>query len=581
MADQDYLINFTATGDAQAAAAARNVSAAVGEVGDKAEGSTGGFGSFTSSVVSFAGKAAVAGAAIKLVSTGLEEIAETEGASEALRKAGISADAMSSALQAVDDIELFTNDKVTAARIYGDVMNGRTRELKAMGIELSANATQEEKLAAIQELRRRGMAEDAARVGTLTGEWSRLKRGVGNFIEARFEGGANLLAGAIGWVNKNVLGLSTEVPKLTRQQIANAKAAEDMAKANRLAAAGVKEGEEAVKKFTDALAKQSEAAKRANDENIAADDAEFALQMQEVDNAEAGGGMSKEAAEEERRRIRWEQKDRELGNQRDALKRREEKIAEEERAAKGILQPGDAIAGTIGENEAAKARLAESAARMAAVEEERRKLQAEKEINEKKARLNDLQRQGEQMKGEAEEKQRIDEAVNELLDGIAADEKKIFERRKNDRLKREDEAAKKKNAAKLKEAEDARKAAEQRKKDIEALGKGIEAANKELENAENADKGSDRDRNGRKRIKAPASPNELAPLPDRTAPATDKLKDTTQDAAKKAEANLKATENAVNRNTAAVVNFAQTTQNAFADVDSKLASLENRIKSNL
>lgn len=561
MADQDYLINFTATGDATAAAAARNVSQAVGDVGEKAASSGGGFGSFTSSVVSFAGKAAVAGAAIKAISTGLEEIAETEGAEQALRKAGVAAESLATAMQAVDDIELFTGDKVTAAQLYGNVMNGRTRELKAYGIALAENATMEEKLEVVEQLRRRGMDLDAAKIGTLSGEWARLKRGMGNALETGVQWIVNStgLTNALGFVNANILGMNQELPKLdanTKKVAVSFKAA--AADVSNMGAA-VQNGLQQIRALRGEIGK-------------GADDVEKRIAAAGIDKAEAEGAITPAEAQRRRAQAEFDQ----------AERARQSAANDAERVKARVQQERERLGGVTKESIAAEAEQNLRDSGVTDLVEIQKKVAEEvkKRLEEKSKALLELDEAENAALRELTKRNGERRAAQAELDAkLAQADKAEAEAAMQAGREREAEAARN-NDAKLKEAEAARKAAEEKQKNLEALGKGLAEANKELEKADAAEK-NERDRSGRKKIKAPASPNELAPLPDRTGPATDKLKDTTQEAAKKAETNLKDTTAAVNRNTQAVVAFAQTTQNAFANVDSQLASLENRIKSNL
>lgn len=561
MADQDYLINFTATGDAAAAAAARNVSQAVGDVGEKAAASGGGFGSFTSSVVSFAGKAAVAGAAIKAISTGLEEIAETEGAEQALRKAGVAAESLATAMQAVDDIELFTGDKVTAAQLYGNVMNGRTRELKAYGIALAENATMEEKLEVVEQLRRRGMDLDAAKIGTLSGEWARLKRGMGNALETGVQWIVNStgLTNALGFVNANILGMNQELPKLdanTKKVAVSFKAA--AADVSNMGAA-VQNGLQQIRALRGEIGK-------------GADDVEKRIAAAGIDKAEAEGAITPAEAQRQRAQAEFDQ----------AERARQSAANDAERVKARVQQERERLGGVTKESIAAEAEQNLRDSGVTDLVEIQKKVAEEvkKRLEEKSKALLELDEAENAALRELTKRNGERRAAQAELDAkLAQADKAEAEAAMQAGREREAEAARN-NDLKLKEAEEARKAAEERRKNIEALGKGLAKANEELEKADAAEK-NERDRSGRKKIKAPASPNELAPLPDRTGPATDKLKDTTQEAAKKAETNLKDTTAAVNRNTQAVVAFAQTTQNALANVDAELNSLRNRIQSNL
>ena len=564
MADE-YLINFKVEGAPAVQAAAQSVSGSLGEVGQAAETSGGGLGNITSGLAGFAVKAGLAAAAAKLVHIGLGEIAEDEGAAQAMRKAGLSAEQAAKAMAALEDIELFTGDKVAAARLYGDVLNGKTRELKGYGITLAETATIEEKMAVIEQLRRRGLDVDAARVGTLTGEWQRFKHGFENAVGGVAQGAADMLglSGAIGWVNTNLLGLSAEAPKaegnVKKIAVAVKAAAQEMSNF----AAKTEDSLRLVKAFKAGLGEDGDTDARIKEAQLTQAVAEGRMTQNEADKERANSAAAdaakklQEAADDAETTIALVKKAREeLEKQTDEKVRAE---AESNARDKGLDLPKVKEAGdaAVAESQASKSKAAQALteAENAAQRElrgRREKLKAAEA--ERDAKIAQIERQ------EGEERMR----EGKEAEGVAA----------------------KNNDEKVKAAEAERERKAKLREGFDKLAKELEKGGAAAEKA-----GADahpRDRNGRKKTISPKSSNELDPLPK--APAREPLEiivgkaegaaDKTKQSAEQAGKAMDQVGNAVASNTEAVKTFASTMQARVDALTRDLAGLQRRAAAN-
>ena len=582
MAD-DFLINFVVNGAGEAKAAAQGVSGAVGDVGKQAESGGGGLANMTSGLVGFAAKAGLAAAAVKVLKIGFDEIAEDEAAEIHLRKVGLSADAAKKAMDALEDIELFTGDKVAAAQLYGDVINGKTRALKELGIELAETATMEEKLAVIQQLRARGTEVDAARIGTFTGEVQRLKRELENFAgdEVKRKLFIPEVTAALSFFNTKVLGLNAELPKLAKEQIATAEAAKRAAAAAKQEADGETAVALAVVGLTKALNEKSVAAQKAQAAMAEADDAETNAAKAKLAVDEARGDITKDEAESRRRALDFEQEERRLLAKKSALDAREEDLNKEEDKARAIERPLDRLGGVTRDDPAAKERVKESEALLAkvaeeraALEQERKNLENRKRENELNKEAGDLNQTAETIAREKENTDRLRKAAGEFADELEEDQDKINKRR---REKRE------------KEAEEARRAdekdAEQRRKGFEKLNEKLAAGEKERDGVER----SPRDSRGRRKIISPKSDNELAPLPQRNPePPLEIIIGKADDAAGKTKEAVNATgksldnlAGSVGAHTAAVDAFAAGVVARLDAQERNLAQLARQVRANV
>ena len=135
------------------------------------------------------------------------EVAENDRATAALARFGVSAQEAADASDRLDKLELFFNgDRQQAAEAYGKLINGNTRGLEQLGIQLDANSTKEQRLAAIDALGARGAAAQAAENSTLTGSLKLLGRGL---VDAAANGvqwlatNTGITAG-LGWLNEKM-----------------------------------------------------------------------------------------------------------------------------------------------------------------------------------------------------------------------------------------------------------------------------------------------------------------------------------------------------------------------------------------
>ena len=261
--------------------------------------------------------------AAKLVSMGMQEVAEDEDAILTLQKYTLSVEEATEAMEMLDDLRAYGGDKVGAADIFGKVMSGQTRILKQYGIELAENSTREQRFAALQELHAKGVTSMNDKVKTLGGSFWQLGEKVGDAagkllgllkIKELAQFGSNVFTDT----GKSVDLANFDWGQQEKGKTAAHFAAKAAAKAAR-AGAGLKmdlsgDYEEAQKKAIDKV-------KKANEEKIA-------IQKKESDLLVKESEYGKEQTETQRKLLDYERQRYEI-----AQKRRYHLIEDEQAAA--------------------------------------------------------------------------------------------------------------------------------------------------------------------------------------------------------------------------------------------------------
>jgi hypothetical protein len=417
-----------------------------------------GMASLGSRVGSMAPQLAAVAAGVGALKVGFDELAETQGAENAMTRLGLSLDDVAAGMEAVEGLEFITGNKVSAAELFARVLNGQVRGLQQYGIELDQNSTREERLAALRTLTTRGINQQVLETRTLAGAYGYAGKSAANFAES--------IAGAVAeGLMLRELGLAIgdvfsgkffgegaaerrlAVSRIRTEQEEAAKASENLAakekeraKQEALAAAGTEEAATAVKNLTTRLDESASASASASSAiNKLAQD-ELALRQAKIDKEEAGGQLGEFDARRAKNEANFSAKDEELSRERDDARNALAQIAAEEEKAKKITQPGDEAAGTVGRDPEAASRLRQRGE----VEKELKRRREDAELRLKSA---DLRRQANVESTDAENKR------------IARDEKKAADdaaaktATEGERARKESEAEAKKNAAEQERAE--------------------------------------------------------------------------------------------------------------------------------
>lgn len=186
-------IAFSVAGAGQSAAEIGRIGRSLSDVGSEAQKIDPSVSKAGSGLVNFGKNAAAVAASLgaiaaasKLVSAGLSGVAESDGAQASLAALKLTAEQTEVALRDIEGIKLITGDKISAAELWGRVLNGNTGVLRQYGIHVREGADQVERLAALAELSSRGLAKQEEALKTTTGQFAFLGKQLGDLAEKGF-----------------------------------------------------------------------------------------------------------------------------------------------------------------------------------------------------------------------------------------------------------------------------------------------------------------------------------------------------------------------------------------------------------